>query len=185
MDDPTPQTPLSLDGPPPLTVSRPQRPSWPLFLVVALVGTTIGMAAFTFEFAEGLSYLSDDPKSCINCHVMNEQYDGWLHGSHGRNATCNDCHVPHDSFISKYMTKAEHGYRHSKGFTFNDFHEPIQITQGSKDAVAGNCVRCHASIAADTSVHTGAGASAYGPADQVVVADCLHCHTRVGHGPLR
>lgn len=149
-----------------------------------LVGASIGMAGFTFHYAEGLSYLSNDPKACINCHVMQEQYDGWLHGSHHANATCNDCHVPHDSLLAKYMTKAEHGYRHSKGFTFNDFHEPIQITKGSRDAVAANCVRCHESIAADTAVHARSIEHSY-PGDELSVADCLHCHTRAGHGPLR
>jgi hypothetical protein len=24
------------------------------------------------------SYLSTDPRACVNCHVMNPQYDAWL-----------------------------------------------------------------------------------------------------------
>lgn len=26
--------------------------------------------------------LTDNPEACINCHVMREQHDGWLKGSH-------------------------------------------------------------------------------------------------------
>jgi hypothetical protein len=66
---------------------------------------------------------------------------GWQKSTHHAVATCNDCHVPHD-LIGKYLTKAEHGYRHSKGITFQDFHEPIRITDGSMRIVQHNCVRC-------------------------------------------
>lgn len=151
--------------------------------VTALAGLAIGIALFTFDYAEGLSYLSEDPAACINCHVMQEQYDGWLHGSHHSKATCNDCHVPHDSLAHKFYVKAEHGYRHSKGFTLNNFHEPIQITPGSRAVVAENCMRCHESVADDTIVHTASPHQFGRPG--VEPADCLHCHTRVGHGPTR
>lgn len=159
--------------------------------VAAIVGVSAGICLYTFNYAEGLSYLSEDPNACINCHVMQEQFDGWQHASHHRNATCNDCHVPHDSLAHKYYVKAEHGYRHSKGFTFNDFHEPIQITPGSRQVVVDNCIRCHAQIAADTTVLTGGTAGGAAPGIPSLhsltaqSADCLHCHTRVGHGPTR
>ncbi len=156
---------------------------WPVFVVCILIGMFLGASGFTFHYAEGLSYLSDDPKACINCHVMQQHYDGWMHASHGRVASCNDCHVPHDSFIHKYYVKSEHGYRHSKRFTFQNFHEPIQITPGSRAVVIDNCMRCHASIGDDLSVH---GRSRPGQKQvEVTGADCLHCHSRVGHGPTR
>ncbi|MDX2148908.1 MAG: cytochrome c nitrite reductase small subunit [Planctomycetota bacterium] len=166
------------------TAAPPSRQiRWPAFVVVLVVGVSLGIAGFTFDHAEGLSYLSDDPKACINCHVMQEYYDAWSHASHHANATCNDCHVPHDSVVRKYMVKAEQGYRHSKGFTFNDFHEPIQITKGSRDVVIENCMRCHASIAGDLSAHAPPARGEASPASLGV--DCLHCHVRAGHGPPR
>lgn len=180
-------TDQSADPPPVSTVSplgdrsRRRRPGALPLIVAALVGASLGIGGFTFNYAEGLSYLSNDPRACVNCHVMQSQYDGWLHASHHANAVCNDCHVPHDSLAHKYLVKAEHGYRHSKGFTFNDFHEPIQMKASSRRVVVDNCLRCHAGIAADTSVHT------LSPAGEPVAesADCLHCHARVGHGPTR
>lgn len=67
----------------------------------ALLGAFVGTVGYTAHYAKATSYLSNDPKACINCHVMNEQYDGWSSSSHHARATCNDCHVPHDSLIAK------------------------------------------------------------------------------------
>ena len=63
-------------------------------LLACLVGIPVGIGAFTFVYAKGFSYLSTDPRACVNCHVMNEQYDGWIKSSHRSVATCNDCHAP-------------------------------------------------------------------------------------------
>jgi cytochrome c nitrite reductase small subunit len=138
----------------------------------AAVGVPIGLATYTFDYAEGTSYLSNDPAACVNCHIMREQFDGWQKGSHHAAATCNDCHVPQE-LLGKYFTKMEHGYRHSKGFTFQDFHEPIQITKGSADIVEANCVRCHQTFVEEIIAHNVEGVG------------CIHCHTGVGHGPVR
>jgi nitrate/TMAO reductase-like tetraheme cytochrome c subunit len=50
-------------------------------LLVSLVGIPAGVGAFTFVYAKGFSYLSPDPRACVNCHVMNPQYDAWLTAS--------------------------------------------------------------------------------------------------------
>lgn len=147
-------------------------------IVGGLAGTFSGAVGYTAHYAHATSYLSDDPKACINCHIMNEQYQGWSSSSHHARATCNDCHVPHDSVLAKYYVKAEHGYRHSKGFTFQDFHEPIQITKGSRDVVIDNCVRCHESMTHEIrTTSSGVGDTAR--------LDCIHCHASVAHGPGR
>jgi cytochrome c nitrite reductase small subunit len=141
----------------------------------AAIGVLLGLGAFTADYAEATSYLSSDPRTCVNCHVMRDQYDGWQKASHHAAATCNDCHVPQD-LLGKYWTKAEHGYRHSKGFTLQDFHEPIRITTSSLDVVQANCVRCHAPFVGD--IHT-----TYAPKNEA--ANCVHCHSHVGHGPTK
>jgi len=102
---------------------------------------------------------------------MREFYDGWEKGSH-HNATCNDCHVP-QSLIPKYLVKMEHGYRHSKGFTLQDFHEPIQIKTMSRNVVQDNCLRCHSEFLREVTAH------------QPQAVDCMHCHEGVGHGAAR
>jgi cytochrome c nitrite reductase small subunit len=153
-------------------------PLAPWFAAFA-AGSLIGLGLYTFHEAKGTSYLSNDPAVCVNCHVMNEQYDGWLHGPHGRMATCNDCHVPHDP-VGKYAAKVEHGWRHGKAFTLGDFHEPIGITPSSMEVVLDNCVRCHASMVDSISPHGGAY-----PEAASTRLDCVHCHARVAHGGTR
>jgi cytochrome c nitrite reductase small subunit len=144
-----------------------------LFLAI-LVGVFLGLSTYTFTYAEGTAYLSNDPRACVNCHIMREQYDGWQKAPHHANATCNDCHVPHD-LVGKYLAKAEHGYRHSRAFTFQDFHEPIQITAADLEIVQHNCLRCHQQFLSEITAH---GSS-------VESINCVHCHGSVGHGPIK
>jgi len=144
-------------------------------------------AGYTAHYANATSYLSDDPKSCINCHIMNDQYDSWSSSSHHARATCNDCHVPHDSVLSKYLVKAENGYRHSKGFTFQDFHEPIQITRAGREVVIDNCVRCHEAVTHEIRMAASSSAPGNGPGAGGVSGgmNCIRCHANVAHGPMR
>jgi cytochrome c nitrite reductase small subunit len=145
-----------------------------LLAVAILLGVPVGVGSFTFVYAKGFSYLSSDPRACVNCHVMNPQYDAWLTSGHRHTATCVGCHLPHAG-LAKWLAKAEHGFRHSAAFTLQSFKEPIEITPANRRLVQDNCVRCHAAL-----VH-----------DMVAVAapergvDCLHCHAGAGHGAAR
>ena len=145
-----------------------------LFLSIAL-GTLIGLGTYTFWYAEGVSYFSSDPRACANCHIMREPFDSWQKASHHAHAKCVDCHLPHD-FVGKYTAKAENGFWHSKGFTLQDFHEPIQMRPVSSKILNKNCVECHRELVNDM--------LAYRPAADGI-ADCVHCHASVGHGPQR
>lgn len=146
-----------------------------LLALCSLVGLFGGLGSYTFYYAEGLSYFSDDPAACVNCHIMREQYDGWLKSPHHAVATCNDCHTPHD-FLNKYLTKAENGYWHSKGFTLQDFHEPIMIRQKNVVVLQANCVGCHRQLVSEMNTHAG---------NRREMLDCMACHRDVGHGPVK
>ncbi|MEX2025722.1 MAG: cytochrome c nitrite reductase small subunit [Pirellulaceae bacterium] len=137
-------------------------------VLTAGVGILLGLGSVTFNYAEGTSYLSNDPQACVNCHIMRDQFDGWRKSTHHAVATCNDCHVPHD-LVGKYLTKVEHGFRHSWGFTFQDFHEPIRIKDSSLSIVEHNCIRCHESLVSELAGHGH-------------FADCARCHAHIGHG---
>ena len=151
------------------------RSRFALPLLAALVGILLGLGLFTFQHAEGLSYLSTDPAACANCHIMQTQYDSWQKSSHHTVATCVDCHLPHD-FIGKYVAKAENGWHHSKGFTLQDFHEPIMIRPKNLTVLQRNCVDCHKQIVSGINTHAG---------ERQKMLDCVHCHRDVGHGPTR
>src|SRR5262245_15414461 len=94
------------------------------FQISIVVGTAIGLAIgigiYTFIYAKGYAYLTDDPAACANCHVMQEQYQGWSKASHRAVAVCNDCHTP-PGFVAKYATKATNGFWHSFAFTSGRF----------------------------------------------------------------
>lgn len=70
-----------------------------LFIIIISFGVIIGHGLYTFVYAEGFSYFSDDPAACKNCHVMNQVYESWQRGGHQNAATCNQCHVPHEFFF--------------------------------------------------------------------------------------
>lgn len=145
----------------------------PQTLALAIAGgLLLGTGAFTFRYAEGLSYFSTDPEACVNCHIMRPQYDSWLKASHHGVARCVDCHLPHD-VVGKYLAKAENGWNHSKGFTLQDFPEPIVITEGNREILQENCLHCHHDL-----VHDLVGGAT--TSEQAV--DCIHCHRTVGHG---
>ncbi len=140
-----------------------------LLLCTVGAGILAGVGVVTFVYAEGTSYLSTDPRACVNCHIMQSQYDSWQKASHHTVATCVDCHLPHD-FVGKYIAKAEHGWNHSVAFTFQNFHEPIQISPRSAVALEGSCVTCHGSL-----VHAQIQHDEGAPR-------CVRCHADVGHG---
>lgn len=137
-------------------------------LAVAAIGTSLGVAAVGFEYAEGLSYLSTDPRACVNCHIMQPQYDGWQKAAHHAVATCAECHLPVD-FPWKYVAKARNGWNHSKAFTLQDFPEPIRITGANASILQDNCVRCHGALVAELEADSNP-------------PHCVNCHADVGHG---
>ena len=106
----------------------------------------IGFFAYMVHASKALSYLSSDPKACINCHVMNTQYATWQHSSHAQRAGCIDCHLPHDNIVNKYIAKARDGYNHSVAFTFNTYKNAIKISDDGAKRVQENCISCHASL---------------------------------------
>ncbi|MFO7567128.1 MAG: cytochrome c nitrite reductase small subunit [Enhygromyxa sp.] len=143
--------------------------NWPrIRLAVCLaLGVVAGVGLFTFWYAEGVSYFSDDPAACANCHVMDDHYEDWQRGSHHAVAVCNDCHTP-DSLIPKYTVKAINGWNHSVAFTTGRFADPFQITDLNVRVAERACRGCHATL-----VH------AIDPGPEELA--CLRCHSSVGH----
>jgi len=156
------------ETPPP---RRGDRRLWAATVALAVaIGLAIGVGSFTFVYARGASYLTNDPAACANCHVMREHFSGWLGGSHRAVAVCNDCHAPHDP-LGKYATKALNGFWHSFAFTTGRFPEPIRITERNRRITEGACRDCHRPI-------VEAVDGAHGPDRRL---GCLPCHGAVGH----
>lgn len=139
--------------------------------LAALVGVLAGVGGYTFVYAKGFSYMSSDPEVCVNCHIMQPQYEAWQKSSHHAVAGCVDCHLPH-GLIGKYLAKALNGYHHSKAFTLQDFAEPIEIKGANSRILQDSCLACHGEL-----VHQAVAAP--GRSEEV---RCVHCHQTVGHG---
>ncbi|MBI4178872.1 cytochrome c nitrite reductase small subunit [bacterium] len=145
------------------------RPVLMIFLGV-LAGATAGIGGYTFVYAKGYSYLTDNPAACANCHVMRDHLDGWIKSSHRSAAVCNDCHTP-AGFAGKYAVKASNGFWHSFAFTTGRFHEPIRIKERNRRVLEESCRRCHADIVeALDGPHRGT--------EHIL---CVKCHAGVGH----
>ena len=175
-------------------MTRTQR--WAL-VVALLIGMSAGLGLFTFGYARGYSYLTNDPRACANCHIMSEHYAAWTKASHHAVATCNDCHTPHD-LVGKYTVKAKNGFWHSFYFTTGGYPDPLRITEGNREVTEEACRYCHAEItdAIDhgpgtvSDVPTGARTTAAAgrsppPSAHAEQAgepiSCIRCHRMVGH----
>jgi len=133
-------------------------------------GVAVGLGLYTFIYAEGGSYLTNDPAACANCHAMAEHFAGWMKSSHRHVAVCNDCHTPHNPAF-KYANKASNGFRHSFAFTSGAFLDPIRIKESNRRVAEAQCRRCHGAIVS--------AMDAGQPAGRMI--ECLRCHGRVGH----
>lgn len=138
----------------------------PMLALTGLLGLAAGIGGYTFLYAQGGSYVTDDPAACANCHVMQGQFDGWQRGPHHHVAVCNDCHVPSGP-VARYVVKALNGWHHSSSFTTGNYPDAIRIREESRAIVEGQCRTCHADLVA--SMEGG---------EQV---SCIRCHESVGH----
>jgi cytochrome c nitrite reductase small subunit len=139
-------------------------------VIGCVLGVAVGVGGFTFVYARGASYLTNDPDACANCHVMRSQLDGWVKSSHRHVAVCNDCHAPHD-VAGKYWTKAINGFFHSYAFTTGDFPETIRITERNRRVTEGACRHCHEELVTQIDGAHGGGEA----------TSCLRCHSGEGH----
>ena len=113
------------------------------FILSLCVGAALGMLLFVGRISNAVSYLSDSPETCMNCHVMTDAYATWKRGSHARVASCTDCHVPHSNVIAKYAFKGMDGMKHSYVFTTRQEPQVLRLSHGARPVVQANCIRCH------------------------------------------
>ncbi len=146
--------------------------------VIIVLGIFAGLFIFTVYLSKAHSYLSDDPKTCVNCHIMAPQYATWNHSSHRQVTNCNSCHVPHDNFFNTYYFKAKDGLRHATVFTLRNEPQVIFIKEEGAEVVHQNCVRCHENQLMD------AQHSSYIANYEAHRTDrkCWECHREVPHG---
>ena len=149
--------------------------------VIILCGAIVGLGFFILRLSNAASYLGEDPRACINCHVMTPQYITWDHSSHREVATCNDCHVPQDNAVNKYYFKAKDGLYHAAMFTLRLEPQVIKMKPASVQAVQNNCIRCHFSQVTDAKMAGWVDSHLQNRTDRT----CWECHKETPHGRVR
>jgi cytochrome c nitrite reductase small subunit len=140
-------------------------------LIVAVTfGMLIAIGGYTFVYARGYSYVTNDPQACANCHVMEDHYRAWMKSSHRTVAVCNDCHTP-PGLVPKYVTKGLNGFNHSLAFTTGRFPEPLRITARNAGVTESACRKCHQAVVD----------AIEGPHPETNRLSCIRCHSTVGH----
>ena len=155
-------------------------PRWrvPVYLVS---GAFCGVAIYASMVSNAVSYLSDSPATCVNCHIMAPHYATWSKSSHREHATCGDCHVPHDNIIRHYYYKAKDGSRHAAIFTLRKEPDVIMMHEAGKAVVQENCKRCHDFANEQVSAYHVTGPGARMGEGRL----CFDCHRDVPHGTVR
>lgn len=148
--------------------------------VIIISGIFFGIVFYLFHISNAHSYLSDEPETCVNCHIMAPQYATWSHSSHREVANCNDCHVPHNNFLNKYYFKAKDGMRHATIFTLRNEPQVIYIKDEGKEVVQGNCIRCHEPMITDSKLLRWSDSTHHFRKDR----KCWDCHREIPHGTV-
>ena len=153
------------------------------YVATCCVLVMIGLFAYVVNESKALSYLSSDPKVCINCHTMNTHYATWQHSSHRDRASCVDCHLPRDSFVNKMLAKAKDGYNHSMAMTFKTYGYNLRASSGAATRIQDNCISCHSEVVSQMLDN----AKLYSKSDSHVQMGrkCWECHREVPHGTTR
>jgi cytochrome c nitrite reductase small subunit len=156
-------------------------PNWRIPVILA-AGILLGLVFMVLHIANATSYLSDNPRACINCHVMTTEYASWQKSSHARVATCNDCHVPQDNFFRTYAFKASDGLRHATMFTFRLEPQVIRIKEAGINVVQENCLRCHQQLIQRSSLTNEVTLDSRTHGEGKF---CWDCHREVPHGRVK
>ena len=150
-------------------------------LLLVLCGAVVGAGAYFCYLLRVHTYMGDDSKACINCHIMTPYYSTWMHSSHGRDATCNDCHVPHQNVAKKYLFKGTDGMKHVAYFVTHSERQAIMAEEGSKEVIMDNCIRCHKQLNQE---FVKTGRIDYMMAKRGEGKACWDCHRNVPHGGM-
>lgn len=162
-----------------LNILRP--PSYWLFYVNLLIAFFVGIFIYAIYVSNAVSYLSDDPKTCVNCHVMRPEFATWQHSSHREVAVCNDCHVPHNNVVNKYFFKAKDGLRHATMFTLRMEPQVIKMHEAGQRVVQENCKGCHQRVNQDVGLlNISLEDKQHGEGKL-----CWDCHREVPHGRVK
>lgn len=108
---------------------------------------------------------TDKSEYCIGCHVMEAEYEAWMHSGAHRRKDCVDCHLPNENKFVHYLWKSIDGLKDLIVFHSGQVPERITISSHGREVLQNNCIRCHEIT--------------------VMIIDtdrqCWNCHKRISH----
>jgi len=108
---------------------------------------------------------TDQPDFCMGCHVMESNYEAWIHAGAHRRRKCVDCHLPNGNVGLHYLWKSLDGLKDAVVFYSGRVPERIRLSSHGGIVLQANCVRCHETTVMKT--------------DQD--RPCWSCHRRISH----
>jgi cytochrome c nitrite reductase small subunit len=108
---------------------------------------------------------SESPEFCSGCHVMENEYDNYMHSGAHRSFQCVDCHLPHENQASHYVWKSIDGMKDVLHFYSGRVPERVTLSHHGAKVVKNNCVRCHDDLVSSIDLSR----------------NCWECHRRITH----
>jgi len=136
------------------------------FLYLAIIAAG-GLLVFLFLLVGPPKLLarSESPDFCAQCHVMESEYEAWIHTGAHRRKKCVECHLPNENMGIHYVWKSIDGLKDVAFFYSGRVPEGIKLTSHGAKVLQANCIRCHQS------------------AVEFINHDrkCWECHRRIAH----
>ncbi len=136
--------------------------------VMVLVAAGLAAIAVVLYLLYGPTKLlakSESPDFCARCHVMQAEYESWLHEGAHRRKLCVDCHLPNENIPVHYVWKSIDGMKDVLFFYSGRVPEQIELTAHGAKVLQANCIRCHQSAVQFISHER----------------NCWDCHRRIMH----
>lgn len=128
-------------------------------------GAGVALLLFLFLGPPKLLAKSSSPDFCTGCHVMESNYEAWVHAGAHRRSKCVDCHLPNQNIGLHYVWKSLDGLKDAMLFYSGRVPEQIRLTPHGQRVVQSNCIRCH-QAAVELINHD---------------RQCWGCHRRIAH----
>lgn len=138
-----------------------------LFLLAGIALLLIAALGLFFPSLAPTKLLAstDQPDFCARCHVMESNYEAWVHSGSHRRKNCVDCHLPNENIALHYVWKSLDGLKDAIAFYSGRVPERIALSSHGEKVLQLNCVRCHEATVTMTDTDR----------------KCWSCHRRISH----
>ena len=90
-----------------------------------------------------VSAFAETAEYCKKCHVMESEYEAWIHSGAHRRQQCVECHLPYENKALHYLWKSIDGLKDIIIFHSGRVPELIRLSSHGEKTVQANCIRCH------------------------------------------